>query len=456
MSVVNNRVDKCGKNASRIPASVLAARLLTGLLFAYAAYGALAPYLPYVSGHGAISASKTMWVPDGDQAEHFRNLSKFPTFLSTFYYWTHDWSGGFPYWRPLTCQCFWTEMHLFGTTRFDLWSSVSVVSQLLVEVLLAWLVKILTGSWSIGALAAALFAGCSLPDSLTMPLKPFMPESLATADVTEGNWKNQPDIWMTACTLGSLIAVLNRRWAVATVVALLAPCFKENGWLAYPLIVLFLMLRGGLMQIPAWAWGVNSTFVAVWIAFRRMAHLKIANIDTIGHNLHPLTRYLNIAEGPFLGLMSRGHIAQAVIAIGATVAMLAPRINYRGRFAIVCASLLAAGMAGTVDVGQGLLVPLITALDPRGGIQATIAATVWLTGLAILLMDKDLRIIGIVMLLIRLVSAATVTLALAVGVHTIYLSNVFYCSFWAVGAFAIWKRLRRTTIYQSERCIEGT
>jgi hypothetical protein len=417
-------------------------RLAIGLLFAYAAWGAVLPYKDWFGMPVSVVVAKSQLAVDGDQAQHFYDLSQFPTFASTFYYWTHDWSGGFPYWRPLTCQLFWIEMHVFGAARFDLWSAVSVLSQLLLDGLLAWFVKILTGRWSIGALAAAIFSGNVLPGFLSTLAQPFLPDATFTSTVVDGNWKNQPDIWMSACTIGSVVAAMNRRWAIATVVALTAPCFKENGWLAFPLIALFVGMRGELKLVPKVTWAINAAFISLWIALRKMAHLKIANIDTIGHNLHPMTRYLAIVLGPYFGMLERGHLSNAVVATGLAVTIAIPRVSYRARIAIVLLSAVGGGLAGMADLGQGFAVGLLQAIDPSFGVPYTIGGAIWLAGALILLMDAELRVLGIVLYVLRLISAATVTMALAVGVHTIYLSNAFYCTLYALAIYAIWKRVR--------------
>lgn len=426
---------------ARVPSH--ASRAFVVLLFLLAAYWGAHPYVAWLASRDIAADSRRFLAIDQDQSTHLINLAACRTFLSTFKYWTHDWSGGFPYWRPLTCQLFWIELRLFGPDRFDLWSAVSVVSQLAAEGLLAWLVRLLTGRWSIGAVAAVAFAGIGVRLALFGSQIIVWPVSMDSSQVLGGNWKNQPDIWMTGCVLGSVATALCGRWTIATALALAAPCFKENGWMAYPLILLFLALKGKMRTVPGRVAVVNVLFIVLWIVLRSFAHLKIHDIDTVGHNYSGLARYFDILAGPFFVLLQRTHLAQAVIAAGIAATIVAPRVNYRMRAALFAATLAAGAVVATADVGDGLVVGLMVALDPDGGLQETINGAIWLTGVLILLMDPDLRVTGAAMIVIRLISAATVTIALAVGPHTVYMSNAFYCAAWAMAAYAVWKRIRK-------------
>jgi len=376
---------------------------------------------------------------DGDQKELIKNLNAVPTIWGTMRWWTNHWVGAFHYWRPLTCHIYWIELHLFTAHHTLYWNMVTFVSELLVQFLLALVVKQLTGRWFVGLLAAVLFAG--IPSLNVSPF--FLPNASSTSIVEFTRWKDQPDFWTTAATLGTIAAALSGRWGVATICAAAAPAFKENGWVAIPFTLALLGIRGSLGTIPRRYLVVNAAIIAAWIALRIITGTDVFDIQPVGHNINWLARYCGIVNGPFFGLWNNLDLHLAVCSAAIAVSILAPRLSLVSRLIVALVGSTVAAAVAAREMGGDFAAGLETLIDIRSGLQFVTTATWWIVLMAVALIDKETRILAITLAVFRLICACTVAIGLAVGTHTVFMSNLFYCALYAVALDAMWRAVKR-------------
>ncbi|MDR3707082.1 MAG: hypothetical protein P4L33_02190 [Capsulimonadaceae bacterium] len=374
---------------------------------------------------------------DGDQRHLVDSLGQAATFWDTMRWWNHTWVGAFHYWRPLTSQFFWMEFHVFTLHRPELWNCVSIVSQLIVDVLLIVLIRQISGKWITGFLGAFLFLG----DPFSLIPQGILPDSGSTSTVAITNWKDQADMWVTSATLGAMIAALRGRWGWATLCAAAAPCFKENGWVAVPFIVALLGVRGQLRAVPRSVIVANVLAVAALLVLRWITPGNVFDMQPVGHNVHWSTRYLSVISGPFFALLRAGGWGASVLAVIILLALVTPRISAGQRLIGLALGTVAAALVSSFTTHQQFAVSLVGLLDPRSGLIAALDAAWWLVLVFAVLAESAMRSTVIAFAVFRVISGATVALGLAVGIHTVYLSNAYYCALYALALTALLKRI---------------
>jgi len=374
---------------------------------------------------------------DGDQLELIMNLGKAPSFPEAMRWWTHKWVGGFHYWRPLTCYFFWFELHGFTLRRPELWAWTSRMSQLLVDFLLALLVRQFTGRWIVGILAAVIFTGdphCYLP-------RGFWPDAGSTCQIAVTDWKEQDEYWVAAAVLGTMNAALRGRWELATILAAMSPCFKEHGWVAIPFSLALLYLRDQLRAIPRNIVIANLCVIALWLSLRWITGRNVFDIQPVGHNIHWYSRYFSALAGPFLRLMRGGDFADAAMAIVIALTLMLPRLGLSARLALFTVGTLAAALVGAADLHVGVTVAAATLVDPSMQLAPILAGAWWLVLAWALLTDAEHLQVAVLTIAFRIVCSITVAIGLAVGLHTLYMSNAFYCALCALAFDALLRRI---------------
>ena len=212
---------------------------------------------------GPALAMKRRDVPDWELL--MGGIRQARSFRDTLPWWSSTWVWPYGYWRPLSAQAFWLEYKAFGE-HFNYWFATLIVSHLVFVACLFWFAYTLTRRWPVALLSCAIFAAPR--PSLTSALS-WLPGygSDIPGDVILDYWKNNVEAWLGIVVLLALIAALNKRYLLAFALAGLSVCFKETGWLTFPIIVILAAAlgNGGVRGIPIRAWLIAAS-VAIPLA----------------------------------------------------------------------------------------------------------------------------------------------------------------------------------------------
>lgn len=356
------------------------------------------------------------------------------SFAQTLTWWHGTWAGQVPFWRPLTSYALWAEYRVFTPDRFDRWAWVSAISHLAFTGMLFLFVRRFTRSTVIAALAALIFAGSPslspIPWFNKLLIRCWLPllafDHVPPAFEALSSWKNQPEAWAGALTLAAMILALSRRWVGCLICTGLSICFKESGWLAFPLIGLALWADGGLRTIPRWA-AVSGIVMAVALLCARAASSwPVFYGYHFGSNGHWAVRYINAAGGSYVNYLST--LTTALPALLGTFLFLL--IHYARRMpnlvaigAALCAALVFSELTA-IYYGQSLDVGATMLLTWQIGLHAAVLSLIWLLAVAALWKHYSRRkVIGIA--LMGAVAALPIAAAAQVQVHVMYLSYAF-------------------------------
>lgn len=328
-------------------------------------------------------------VDDVDDAVFLKDIGHHHSIGGPLFWWHNGWHGtAYPYyWRPMTMFGFWTEYQLFGAYRFDRWQIADSFFHLLFAAVLWLFAYRVTGSRFAGPLAVVVMTGFQLFD---VPMLDFADVfTTPGADVVLGNWKDQPEQWAAICTLASLLSVMGLRpgkdereklpasaWWSAIGFAAASVCFKESGWLTFPMLLVALVYVGRLRQIPKWAWFAMIAVWAVLIALRASSghHVMFPPPDPSNHN--GLSRYLKHVLDPDIQQATTDSWPVIVFAAFTGLLILARRPRFLPKFGILLAAaaltsvLLGVSHHSDPAAGMALLV------DPRGGLVLFVTALV--------------------------------------------------------------------------------
>ncbi len=157
-------------------------------------------------------------------------------FRDTLSWWHTTWVWPYGYWRPLSALAFWLEYRAFGE-HFNDWFATLIVSHVLFCACLSWFAYSLTTRWTVAILSATIFAA---PRPVQLTALEWLPGygSQVPGDVILDYWKNNVEAWLGIVVLLALVAAVQRRYSLAFALAGLSVCFKETGWLTFPLIVM--------------------------------------------------------------------------------------------------------------------------------------------------------------------------------------------------------------------------
>jgi len=248
---------------------------------------------------------------DNDTRMIYTSLESKPTIASTLSWWHEAWTPDFNYWRPLTMQAFWLEKQAFGEEHPLTWMRVTLALHFFATALFALLVLRIAKRWDVVALSVLLFTA---PRPVFLPLKLY---ETPAVDVIY-HWKDQPDLFVNILVVGAMLAALDRRWIISLICSALAVCFKESGWLSFPMVATAVAFNGGWRQIPKWVYGAIVAIAIVLLTFRWSAGRDVFFGRSNVHNAHPIWRYWNIAmEGLFTGAVWK--LGQATLAAGLLV-----------------------------------------------------------------------------------------------------------------------------------------
>lgn len=365
------------------------------------------------------------------------SLAAKPTFASTFAWWHESWAKQAPYWRPLTMQSFWLEKRLFGLDRYDRWMWITFVLGAIYAVLLGIYVHTLTGRRDLALLSVALF-------TLPSPFGPFqniVPPGPNSALVL-GSWKDQPDLWANSLILAALILTHRRRFGWALACSAVAVCFKESGWLVFPLSFVQLLATRRLRELPPWVYGVSVAVILTLLAFRYSAGPEVVKGYHMGSNAHWRDRYANALEGlyfSFLFSFLPGWLLGHALYAGAlAVRRLGP---VRGVLSLLT---MAVGVAFCYGRMAALTVPeaIVGLLDPVNNFSLVAVITaLWLFGAVSLARDRSLRNWAAYFFVLGAISATTFVAATQVLVHALHLALSFQSVIVAAMVLAVAERI---------------
>lgn len=365
------------------------------------------------------------------------SLAAKPTFVSTFAWWHESWAKQAPYWRPLTMQTFWLEKRLFSLDRYDRWMWVTFVLGMVYAVLLGIYVHTLTGRRDLALLSVALF-------TLPSPLGHFqniIPTGPNSALVL-GSWKDQPDLWANSLILAALVLTHRRRFGWALACSAVAVCFKESGWLVFPLCFVQLLAMRRLRELPPWVYGVSVVVVLTLLAFRYSAGPEVVRGYHMGSNTHWRNRYVNALEGlyfSFLFSFLPGWLLGHALYAGAlAVRRLGP---VRGVLSFLA---MAVGVAFCYARIAALTVPeaIVGLLDPENNyILVAVLTAVWLFGAVSLARNRSLRNWAAYFFVLGAISATTFVAATQVLSHALHLAMSFQSVIVAAMILAVAERI---------------
>lgn len=381
-------------------------------------------------------------VADPDYRYIFQFASEVTRFRDSFKWWTERWINFTVHWRPLSSQVFWLQYKCIGPDNLERWIWVNLVSNAAVVALLVLLVREVTGKVWYGVLAAVLFGGWRPVSIEYLPLwAGWTPASLALTMP-----KDQPELFLTACVLLGMILAARRRWVGALLCIAAAVCFKESGWMGFPLLLVAVAMKDGLVglrRIPWWAWVTavalgTGLLVLRWVSLpgHFMGMATTANIAWV-------SRGLIAAQGPWVMAMLPPYVGPGVLATSLlALVVLRDRIRSIWLPVLVLAAIAVAGALTAVVAETSLATGLLMLLGPNMHGQFAMAAFAWLAFAWALATDSDLRLWGACAVVAVLIATIPWMSATQAGHHTLYMQYAFQAVLVALAWVAVGKRLR--------------
>ena len=394
---------------------------------------------PWVTNPHPVEATKAEYIRDSnDLSGNISEMAATPTFMSTFAYWHEGMLPTVPYWRPLTCQFGWLENRFLGTYRFDRWMWVSYVIEVLFVLAYGSFVFVLTRNVAVTVTSVAIWS-CSRT-WLHFLIHAFPAANETPIFMLLRSVKFQPDLCANTFIFTALTLLCLRTWSGALVCTAIAICFKESGWLAFPLGLIVLTATGRLKSVPTWMYPATVVTIAVLVAFRLSAGSAVAQGFHMGTNMFWYSRYANAVEGTLL-INSQVYPAETLLA--ATIYLL-----YRVRklqrpiiiLAVICSVIPACGIVAAHAAHCPFLVGVDMLLDPSVFLPAVLASLTCMVGMDALIRDKDLRGYALLAIALALVAALQFVAATQILTHALVSALAFQSVFVALACVATAKR----------------
>ncbi|MEA3400968.1 MAG: hypothetical protein U9R79_06925 [Armatimonadota bacterium] len=308
-----------------------------------------------VSSHALAVESAGAWRDDCDIVMLRKGLDRTPRLRDTLQWFTGEWIGCNPFWRPLSSYGFWLMNRILGWGNFRAWTLVPAAFHVLVAVLLFLLVEGLTGR-PLAGLAAVALNNIGSPGRLG--------DIYTSAGLrVVGKWIYFPDVWLAACVLPALLLAWRGRIWWALVLAVAAAMVKETGFMAFPLV-------GGIY----W-WRQRRWHSGLWILVAVAAGLAALRLVVVGpgwvlgSNRWVWLRIWRFVQCRPLNVITTGMAPWGLLGIGLGAAAITRR-GPRVRAAMVIGGLvLAAGAFAIMKTAQG------TRLGPAAGIAGLLEPT---------------------------------------------------------------------------------
>ena len=248
---------------------------------------------------------------NGDVVMFRRGLDQTPRLRDTLRWFTGNWIGCNPFWRPASSYGVWTMARTLGWEHHDRYEIVTALCYVGACVALLLFALELTGRPWLALVTVALYTIGQM-----WPLNRWL-ESPGAAGI--GGWVYIPDIWLALCVLPALMFAWRGRvwWAVA--LALLAAMVKETGFVALVLVPLFYWWRQRRLHRAFWALaGVGAVMAAVKLLF-------VGPGWVLGSNLSLWRRVLMfVAPEPLVAIIT-GYLPWVIIGAGVAVTVILRR-----------------------------------------------------------------------------------------------------------------------------------
>ena len=361
------------------------------------------------------------------------SLASKPTFLSTFAWWHQSWTFETAYWRPLTMQSFWLEKRFFGLDRYDLWMWVNVFWNVAFLLLLNQYVRALTGHRDLALLSVALYC---LPMPISFAHGVLDPGPFS--DVVMASWKDQPDLWTDTLVVGALLLAYRRQFGLTLLCCALAVCFKESGWLAFPLLLIQLAATKRFREV-SWRWYAAAAItVAALLVFRLSAGPEVFRGYHLGSNHNWPTRYIRSVCGVYFLMLI---LYPACWVFGHALYFSGLALRKRGPGIALGVFLVLAGFSGWfyTRVSDMTLMEAFFGLIDFADVRAFAAGAVavWLVAVAVLVRRRELLGWFVYFAALGAVSSGPYVAATQVLVHALHLAFAFQSVLGAILALAL-------------------
>lgn len=375
----------------------------------------------------------------------YPELESKSTFADTFYWWHNSWRPDTQiaaYWRPLSMQAWWLEMHAFGEDRSYNWMRISLILTLAFEILLGLFLFSTTKSKAITLIAVA---GYALPGSWIHLFWPLWPSTRVPADLLlYQGWKDQPDLFCNCLTIGAMLLAYQRKYAWAFACACLAVCFKESGLLAFPLAAIMIAADGQIRETPKWLFAAIPTFLIAMMAARYAAGPDVFHFRVFANTDHWLLRYLNaVLPESILSLPSLG---EAIIGVG-LFALLFRHPKTPLAWLTMIVGLAALGIAVKALQTQRPLAEAFAQFMIEGW-QPTLLFTLWLLIATAVYKDNHLRKWALIFIVCGWIAALPYARLSGALDHVLVFTKAFQWAYVACAAVVALRYLRKEAAKQ--------
>ncbi len=335
--------------------------LLAALMGAWAAFPVLREGL--TPPDSLVYAAK-----DCDVVMLKRGLDETPRLRDTLRWWTGNWIGCNPFWRPLSSYAFWLMHRTLGWEHHDRFGVITGLSHIAVSVLLLLLAMELTGRPLLALLAVGLCNVGPLPSPAAHWL-----HSPGIGGVQ--HWVYIPDIWLAMCVLPALLLAWRGRIWWAVLLAAVAAMFKETGFVAFPLVALFYWWRRRRLHPAFWALGLIAALFAT---------VKLVYVGpgwVLGSNLSIWVRMFRFVAPEPLNCITAGFAPWVTVSVGLALTLIFRRSRWTRTLALPVAIVLAAAvyqLANRPEPALGGAVALVGVLEPSFLMGTTIGVALWL------------------------------------------------------------------------------
>jgi hypothetical protein len=201
-------------------------------------------------------------------------ISECKTILQMSSYWHEDYTKSVPFYRPMSLTWYWLEYHALGADHFNRWDVVSIFLNLIFCVLLWFLVRDMTGSFTAACITLLVYAGSRDQDIGTAIMLAFKLQG-TPALVASQCWKDQPTLISDCLTVLAMLLAFHKKWLAGLISALVAVLFKESGWITYPLVFVLLIGTRKLRDVPPYVYGAAFLAIALPMLGRYASHMGI-------------------------------------------------------------------------------------------------------------------------------------------------------------------------------------
>lgn len=249
-----------------------------------------------------------------------QGLDRISSFSDTARWWTGTWCGEVPFWRPLTSYAFWGMRLLWPKEYMLPRQIIHIILHLCFTALGGLLLWRLTRRRWLALMTIWLFAGSRPSMDFLGSARPSAVIGLLTSP------KNIPDPLVGIAILVSLLLLADGRWLSALFAAVVSVCFKELGFMTWPLALLILawkhrenLIVSGRLEYIIGRCRRNCLPVIAWLSVLGLLviiHFLAVGIGyRVGANSSWYHRALAYLGGPVISNLFEANFVVPIIAI---------------------------------------------------------------------------------------------------------------------------------------------